>query len=227
MKYMIPTDMKKKKLLELFAGSRSVGKEAEAQGMEVLSVDWEDYEGIGLRINIADLKLSHLPYFIPDIVWASFDCTTYTIAAISTHRNGIYPKSEYAKQCDETNQHVIGLIDEWLKINPNLVFFIENPRGMLRHMPWMKRFTRHTVWYCQYGDDRAKPTDIFTNSKTWIPRGECKNYKYDKFGNTLKQHCHHEPARRGSKTGTQGKKGHYERSRIPNELCKEILISTK
>lgn len=29
----------------------------------------------------------------------------------------------------------------------------------------------------------------------------------------------------GSKTGTQGKKGSYERSRIPDELCREILIN--
>ena len=79
---------------------------------------------------------------------------------------------------------------------------------------------------CQYGDDRAKPTDIWTNSKTWIPRPECHNYKYDKDGNVINQHCHHESARRGTKTGTQGKNGHYERSRIPGELCNEVLRST-
>ena len=29
----------------------------------------------------------------------------------------------------------------------------------------MQEFKRHTVWYCKYGDSRAKPTDIWT-SKT-------------------------------------------------------------
>lgn len=112
------------------------------------------------------------------MIWASPDCTTYSIAAISTHRkNRTEPKSEYAKECDTTNKHWISLIDEWIKINPNLVFFIENPRGMLRHMPFMQKFKRHTVWYCQYGDDRAKPTDIWTNSNTWIPRPECHNFR--------------------------------------------------
>jgi hypothetical protein len=70
---------------------------------------------------------------------------------------------------------------------------------------------------CTYGDERAKPTDIWTNSDTWIPRPVCHN------GN---KECHHAPAPRGSKTGTQGRKGSYERSKIPEELCREVLLST-
>lgn len=151
---------------------------------------------------------------------------TYSIAAVSKHRrNRTEPVSEYAVKCDNVNQHWIGLIKEYLELNPDLVFFIENPRGMLRHMPWMKDFKRHTVWYCKYGDDRAKPTDIWTNSKTWTPRLECHNYKYDKEGNIINKHCHHESARRGARTGTQGKKDSYNRSKIPKELCIEILKS--
>ena len=203
-------------VLELFAGSRSIGKVGDELGMNVFSVDWEKYEDIDLCIDVAKLTKEDIP-FIPDVIWASPDCTTYTIAAISTHRNNTEPKSEYAKKCDITNQHFISLIKEWLEINPNMVFFIENPRGMLRKMPWMQEFKRHTVWYCTYGDERAKPTDIWTNSDIWIPRPVCHN------GN---KECHHAPAPRGSKTGTQGRKGSYERSKIPEELCREVLLST-
>jgi hypothetical protein len=205
------------KLLELFAGSRSVGNAADKLGFDVFSVDWTPYEKINLAIDIEQLQRDDVP-FTPDIIWASPDCTTYTIAAISTHRNGVQPKSEYAKKCDAVNMHFIDLIKQWQVINPNMVFFIENPRGMLRKMPFMQEFKRHTIWYCQYGDDRAKPTDIWTNSKNWTPRPMCHN------GN---KNCHHQPAPRGSKTGTQGKKGSYERSKIPNELCVEILCSLK
>jgi len=67
-------------------------------------------------------------------------------------------------------------------------------------------------------------TDIWTNNLRsllnpmgWQPRQECFN------GN---KNCHYESAPRGSKTGTQGIKGNYERSKIPYELCKEILNST-
>lgn len=213
-----------KKVIEVFAGSRSIGNKAEQLGMNVFSVDWTPYDKIDLVIDVEEMGISHVP-FIPDFGWFSPDCTTYTIAAISTHRNGTDSKSEYAKKCDKVNIHFIELINKWLKINPDFVFFIENPRGMLRHMPFMKDFKRHTIWYCQYGDDRAKPTDIWTNSKNWIPRKMCHNYKYDKDGNIIDKHCHHESARRGAKTGTQGKKGSYERSKIPEQLCEEILRS--
>jgi len=208
--------MKDKNILELFAGSRSIGNKADELGHNVFSVDWEKYPKIDLAIDIEFLEKEMIP-FIPDMIWASPDCTTYSIAAVSTHRtNSIEPKSEYAHKCDRVNNHWISLIDAWLLMNPNMVFFIENPRGMLRKMPFMQRFKRHTVWYCTYGDDRAKPTDIWTNSETWIPRPMCHN------GN---KKCHHQPSPRGSKTGTQGKKGSYERSKIPEQLCEEILKS--
>ena len=215
------------KLLELFAGSRSVGNVAEEKGMEVFSVDWTAYDKINLSIDIGELKKDDVP-FIPDVVWASPDCTTYSIAACSTHRtNTKEPKSDYAIKCDTVNQHWIGLIKEWLIINPKLIFFIENPRGMLRHMEWMQEFKRHTVWYCKYGDSRAKPTDVWTNSKDWKPRPMCRNYKYDKEGSIIDRHCHHESARRGARTGTQGKKGSFNRSKIPKDLCVEIIESVK
>ncbi len=213
------------KIVELFAGDRSIGKVAEKMGHEVFSVDWENYEGIDLVVDIEGMESGDVP-FVPDVVWASFDCTTYSIAACSTHRNrDRSPKTEYAIKCDNVNQNVIAMVEYWLGINPDLIYFFENPRGNLRHMPWMKRFKRHTVWYCQYSDERAKPTDIWTNSETWVPRPMCHNYKYDSEGNIIDRHCHHESARRGARTGTQGRKGSFERSKIPEELCVEIIES--
>ena len=211
------------KVLELFAGSRSIGRTADAMGHNVFSVDWTNYDDIDLVTDIGKMKISDVP-FIPDVIWASPDCTTYSIAAISTHRHkeDRSGKTDYAKQCDITNQHWLSLIEEWLLINPNLIYYIENPRGGLRKMPWMQSHPiRHTVWYCQYGDDRAKPTDIWTNNIKWIPRPECHNKR-----NGI-DHCHHQSAPRGSKTGTQGRKGSYERSMIPKELCVEVIKASE
>ena len=213
------------KVLELHAGSRSMGKAAESLGYEVFSVDYKDFENINLVTDIEFLKPEHIP-FIPDVIVSGPDCTTYSIAAISHHRNGIEPKSEYAKKCDRVNLNQWNLINYYLKLNPKLKFFIENPRGMMRKMPFVQGIPRVTIWYCRYGKDeiRAKPTDWWSNHihnplfnpDGWKPRPECWN-------NNI--HCHHERAERGSKTGTQGLKGSYERSTYPKELCLEILKS--
>jgi hypothetical protein len=202
-------------ILELFAGSRSFGKCAEVAGHRVFSVDWVKYEKIDLVKDIGKLQRKDIP-FIPDAVWASPDCTTYSVLALWKHRKGILPLTGYARKCDKVNKHFLRLIRKWQKINPKLIFFIENPRGMMRHMPFMQQFKRHTVWYCRYGDDRAKPTDIFTNSDTWIPRPPCFS------GN---RECHHTPVPRGSHAGTQARRNAYERSKIPDELCREIVRS--
>ncbi len=183
------------KVLELFAGSRSIGRMAESLGHEVFSVDWTEYDNINLVKDIEELTLDDIP-FIPDFIWASPDCTTYSIAGVRKHRkDSIIPTSDYAIKSDNVNKHFIGLIKEWLILNPNMVFFIENP------------------------------TDIWTNSDTWVPRPECHNYKYDKEGNIIDRHCHHASARRGAATGTQGIACTYDKSRIPDQLCEEVLKS--
>ena len=208
------------KVLELFAGTRCIGKAFEKKNHEVFSIEWDKkhkdidwYTDIG-TIDVIDI-ISR--FGIPDVIWASPDCTSYSIAGISHHRvkeeNGnLKPISEYAKFCDEVNKHVIDLINELQCYNPNLIYFIENPRGGLRKMDFMKGLPRYTVTYCQYGDNRMKPTDIWTNYKNPNFKPMCHNG--DK--------CH-QSAPRGSRTGTQGLKGAKERSVIPAELCRHIV----
>ena len=205
-------------VLELFAGSRSVGKAAESLGYNVFSSDINEFEGIDYAVDILEFDINKVP-FIPDIIWASPPCTTYSIAAISHHRPHNKPLSDFAIKSDRMVQKTLSIIQE---LQPNK-WYIENPRGLLRKQKFMMGLPRTTVWYCKYGDTRAKPTDIWTNnlysllnSDGWNPRPECFNGNKD---------CHHESAPRGSRTGTQGLKGNYERSKIPHELCIEILNS--
>ena len=211
------------KVLELFAGTRSIGKAFEKQGHEVYSIEWNKdfdnidwYEDIG-KITAQDIidRFGH-----PDVIWASPDCATFSIAAISHHRRknpetgNLDPISDYAKFCDKVDQHVLQLIEE---LQPKY-WFIENPRGGLRKMTWMQDLPRYTLTYCKYETDkpiserRMKPTDIWTNhpNPNFIP--PCKN------GDPC-----HAPAPRGSKTGTQGIKGSVDRSRIPDKLCEYIV----
>ena len=205
------------KVLELFAGSRSIGKAAESLGYEVYSSDLNDFEGIDYPIDILDFDTTKVP-FKPDIIWASPPCTYFSVASIGKHWNKDHtPKTEQAVFGVKVVNKTIQIIKE---LNPKY-WYIENPRGKLRKLDFMQPLPRTTVWYCTYGDKRAKPTDIWTNNlrsvfnpNGWQPRPECFN------GN---KNCHHESAPRGSRTGTQGLKGNYERSKIPNELCLEIL----
>lgn len=207
---------KKLKVLELFAGTRSIGKAFESKGHEVFSVDWDSqFENIDLNKNVLDLTAEEVlkKFGKPDIIWASPDCTTYSVAAISKHRrkesNGnLTPISDYAKECDKINMHVHNLI---MSLSPSF-WFIENPRGGMRKMDFMHGLNRYTITYCQYGDQRMKPTDIWTNHPNPQFKPACHN------GDPC-----HTPAPRGSKTGTQGLKGAVERSRIPEEFCQHVV----
>ena len=202
-------------VLELFAGSRSVGKAANELGMRVYSSDITQFGGIDYVVDILDFDVKEV-MMIPDVIWASPPCTSYSIAAVSHHRNGQEPKTEFAKKSDLMIAKVHEIIDFFMKKNPDLVYYIENPRGMLRKMDFMRRHPiRHTVTYCQYGDTRMKPTDIWTNDMRWIPRPMCTN------GDPC-----HERAPRGSQTGTQGRANNHERSKIPHDLWVEILKAT-
>lgn len=207
------------KILELFAGSRSIGKAAEELGHYVFSVDIEPFENIDLVKDISELHYRDIP-FKPDMIWASPPCTSYSIAAISSHRDGKLPVSSLARESDALVVRTLAIINQY-----DCVYYIENPVGMLRKMPFMLGIPRATITYCSYGDERMKPTDIWSNNiyslfntNGWYPRPKCRN------GN---KKCHHEESPRGSKSGTQGLKSSYERSKIPRELCIDIIKSSK
>lgn len=121
------------KVLELFAGTQSIGKAFKKRGHQVFSIDWDEQFDVDLHMDIAELtadlvleKFGH-----PDVIWASPDCTTYSIARIWTYRKKnpstgeLEPIHEYAKFCDDLNRHLLKLIEE---LKPTY-WFIENPRG--------------------------------------------------------------------------------------------------
>lgn len=213
--------MRKLKVLELYSGTRSIGKAFERKGHEVYSVDWDKKFRANWHADIELIKPENIleRFGRPDVMWLSPDCTTYSIAAISTHRTqdfvlgGATPKTDYARKCDRTNLNTIRLIRD---LRPPL-FFIENPRGMMRKMPWMQWATRYTITYCTYTRDlpanlrRMKPTDIWTNHPDPQFKKPCKN------GDPC-----HARAPRGAKTGTQGLRK-VDRSRIPDALCDHIV----
>ena len=225
------------KVLELFAGTRSIGKAFEAKGHEVFSVEWDKkFENVDLYADIMNVTAEEIieKFGRPDVIWASPDCTTFSVAAISHHRRKNYetgnldPVSDYAKFCDAVDQHVLQLIRD---LKPKY-YFIENPRGGMRKMTWMQGLPRYTVTYCKYETDkpvsqrRMKPTDIWTNHPDPKFKPICKN------GDP----CHSRAPRSATLKklkaqgieievgGTQyGMTGSRDRSVIPEELCKHIV----
>lgn len=211
------------KVLELFAGTRSIGKAFEAKGHEVFSVEWDkSFDNIDLHADIGELTAADIleQFGQPDVIWASPDCATFSIAGIGRHRvknwetGEVEAVSEYAKFCDNVDKNMLKLIED---LNPKY-YFIENPRGGMRKMSWMQPYSRYTVTYCQYElekpaeERRMKPTDIWTNHPNPRFKPMCKN------GDPC-----HARAPRHSRTGTQGLKNSRERSVIPAALCEHIV----
>jgi len=201
-------------ILELFAGSRSFSKVAESYNHNTFCSDRDNFDNIDYVCDIFDFDINKLP-FKPDIIWASPPCTFFSVASIGKHWN--------KDNTPKTEQAILGIkiVEKMLEIIEQLkpkYFIIENPRGKLRKLNLIDQSLLNTVWYCQYGDERAKPTDIWTNCKEWIPKPVCHNNN---------KNCHHAPAPRGSQTGTQGRIGSYNRSKVPEQLCDEIIKACK
>jgi site-specific DNA-cytosine methylase len=202
------------KLLDLFCGTKSISKVFERHGHETFTVDILEEFNPDLPMNILEVTPEMIleKFGRPDVIWASPPCFKFSVAAIGKNwiknDDGTYtPKNEGAVEAMEIVKHTLYLIKE---LKPKY-FFIENPRGMLRKMPFMQEYPRFTVTYCQYGDTRMKPTDIWTNFEDINFKPPCKN------GDPC-----HEAAPRGSQTGTQGLKNAKERAVVPEGLCDYI-----
>lgn len=207
------------KFLELFAGTRRMADTFAENGWETYTIEkFREHPRIDLYediLQVSSEKILDL-YGKPSVIWASPPCYSFSVSAIGLHRvkepsGNLSPFSEFAKYSDDMVQHTLRLINE---LQPKY-FFIENPRGGLRKMWYMRNIPRYTITYCQYDDFRQKPTDIWTNHPNPMFKMPCKRM----------MPCH-EPAPRGSQTGTQGM-DEKDRATIPKAFCKHIVEISK
>ncbi|HNL07280.1 MAG TPA: hypothetical protein PKH93_06870 [Chitinophagales bacterium] len=207
------------KTVDLFAGSLSFTKACKKLGHLTWTTDIKPLEGIDLVKDFMDLRIDDLPY-IPDVLWASPDCSVWSLAAGSTHFIGMKPKTEKARSAMLLIDKLAVFINSLLIINPNMIFYIENPVGRLRNYTSLQplffgsAIKRVTLSQCQYGREFRKNTDLFTNDNLFIPQ-VCKDAK----------HCHHLSYNLYDKVPEQwaNKTNYYERAKLPEQLFFEIF----
>lgn len=201
-------------IYDFFAGTGSATKAFEDAGHTVIKVELDEYFDAHER-DILQLNADYLinKYGHPDFIWASPPCQKFSVASLWKYWEGSrgksVPKHPAVYEALALIEHTIKLIEN---LQPRKGWILENPRGMLRHQEIVKSYKRWTVTYCQYGDNRMKPTDLWGNLN-WTPRPMCRP----------RMSCH-ESSPAGTNAGGTGKlKNARLRSMVPYELGKEIL----
>ena len=204
------------RVLELFAGTHSVGKVCKELGYEVVSLDLA-----GADINTDILEWDYKKDYKPDdfdCIWASPPCHTFSIL----RRSWIGRKLKFfgdeivtAKMLDDDMETrglpILKKTEEIIKyFNPPL-WIIENPssgrmKNYLTHLP------HYDVDYCMYSDwGYKKPTRIWTNKEGFSGKkcnGECENMDGNKHKTTL----------------SNSSRNINMRYRVPPKLIEELLI---
>ncbi len=204
-------------VLDLWSGTGSATEAFLNHGCNVISVDNDPQHSSTICKDILDVTVEELEQYGPfDFIWASPDCTVFSIANLHS-RHFVYDgdrliiNSKQALEAIERVKHTLHLIRA---LRPKF-WIMENPRAMLRKLPFMKKYERQSVTYCQYSgnQNRMKPTDLWGIFPSGFEARFCRNGAS----------CH-ESSPRGSPTGTQ-KLSKIDRSRIPYGLSEEMYLA--
>ena len=155
--------------LELFCGTKSVGKVLREHGWDVTSVDCDAKFEPSICVDV--LEWNYTAAFSPgdfDYVHISPPCCEYSIALSRRPRR--------LEEADHLAQRALQILDyarpRW--------WTIENPVGLLKSRPFMQPLAQYMqqVCYCKYSEGNPrwsykKPTCIWTNLADWTPRPMC------------------------------------------------------
>jgi len=198
-------------VLDLFSGTGSATKSfEESDNWKVVRVEKDDEivdeYGAEIHADILDLSIEDLPDEV-DFIWASPPCTSFSRASVGYHwSEGMLPDTEYCLENIRLVWKTLYIIN---KLDPQY-WFLENPQGMLVNIIPHKP---KKVTYCQYGDDRMKPTYLFGEHP------DSMIYKSCSEGDS----CHDRAPRGSNHSGTQDQgMDSVERARVPYGLSEAI-----
>ena len=199
-------------LLELFSGTKSVGKVAEELGYHVISLDQKN---ANINADILDWDYTGFDVGHFDVIWASPPCTEYSIAKTVGVRN--------IEHANEIVTKTLEIIDYF---QPEY-YIIENPQtGYLKKQSFMDGIPYVDVDYCKYGMPYRKRTRIWNNVHGWTPRPLCKKDCDSMNGNKHVKEAQHTHSSNNDYAITP--KQHFKQSElyvIPPALIFDIFSS--
>lgn len=202
-------------VLDLYSGLEGWSEPFRERGHQVYRVELDTRFDAEHR-DILDFDPDNLTW-TPDIALMSPPCTAFTVMQIGRNWNHDHtPKNDKARHGLILLERTVWVLKKLRAKNPKLMFIIENPVGKMRRMPQLAGFERRTVTYCQYGERRMKPTDLWGGfPAALVLRPACKNG----------MPCH-DRAPRGSTTGTQGMDSALS-AKIPKPLSLAVCVAAE
>jgi len=200
-----------RRALELFAGTKCVGKVLEEQGYEVISLDFMKKFNPTICVDICEWDYTIYPPDYFDVIWASPECRTFSIASGGKHRlkNDIMGFNNDALEGNRMIDAMLKILDYY---KPKR-WYVENPRGLLQYYPPMKVLGEPLLtWYGNYDWTSPKPTHIWSNVELW------EKEKRPVMSNDLYFIRGGKRVYKAYDSGT-----HRSRSMIPHKLIEKLL----
>lgn len=204
-------------VIDLFSGLNGWGDPWRERGHTVVSADIEKKFGADYQESLED-SFAFVNWFLslglglPDVILASPPCHPFSVMQIGrnwTHEG--QPKSDTARMGLALVSSTLDIIE---LLQPKF-WVIENPMAKLRKLDIMADRERRMVTYCQYGEGRMKPTDLWGGFPPMQFRQPCN-----------KGDACHISAPRGSRTGTQGMSAELS-AKVPYELSRDICLAAE
>lgn len=221
-------------VLDLFSGLEGWATAFRARGHQTVTLDFDPKFNADHVLDI--LTVDRLEELEPtrikgltrvsattfDVICASPPCEAFSTGSIGRHWGGgaraYEPKSDAARVALSIVKQTFRLVDEYRDRHPDTLYVVENPRGVMRKIT-PRRPTAET-WYCQWGESRAKPTDLWTNIDLF-PQGwpKCRNGNPD---HDAQSRYYAKRKALGQTGGTQGLPNAELRALIPAKLAEAI-----